>query len=60
MDHGKLPDPVAEVITFLLKRQDELEIQIKELGITSQIMKSNGLLTRKTEMEEIFSEGAGI
>ncbi|MDO5836992.1 MAG: serine O-acetyltransferase [Methanobacterium sp.] len=60
LDHGELPDPVAEVITLLLKRQDEMEDQIKELGITSTVMKANGLLTRKTEMEEIFSEGAGI
>lgn len=60
LDHGELPDPVAEVITLLLKRQDEMESQIKELGITSTVMKANGLLTQKTEMEEIFSEGAGI
>ena len=60
LDHGELPDPVAEVITLLLKRQDEMEAQIKELRITSQVMKANGILNRKTEMEEIFSEGAGI
>lgn len=60
LDHGKLPDPVAEVINLLLKRQNEMEEQIRQLGITSEIMKTNGLLTKKTEMEEIFSEGAGI
>lgn len=59
LDHGELPDPVAEVISLLLKRQDEMEKQIKELGISSEIMK-NGLLTKKSEMEEIFCEGAGI
>ncbi|MCK9150668.1 serine O-acetyltransferase [Methanobacterium alcaliphilum] len=60
LDHGKLPDPVAEVIDLILKRQNEMESQIKELGYTSKIMKNNGLLIKKTEMEEIFSEGAGI
>jgi len=60
LDHGKLPDPVAEVINLLLKRQDEMEAQIRQLGLTSEVMKTNGLLTRKSEMEEIFSEGAGI
>jgi serine O-acetyltransferase len=60
LDHGELPDPVAEVINLLLKRQDEMEAQIKELGLTSEVMKTNGLLKRKSEMEEIFCEGAGI
>jgi len=60
LDHGQLPDPVAEVITLLLKRQDEMERQIRDLGITSHVMKANGLMSKKSEMEEIFSEGAGI
>jgi len=60
LDHGQLPDPVAEVITILLKRQDEMEHQIRELGITSHVMKANGLINKKSEMEEIFYEGAGI
>ncbi|MDO9045489.1 MAG: serine O-acetyltransferase [Methanobacteriaceae archaeon] len=60
LDHGELPDPVAEVINLLLKRQDEMEAQIKELGLTSEVMKTNGLLKRKSEMEEIFCEGSGI
>lgn len=60
LEHGQLPDPVAEAINILLKRQDEMEQQIKELGITSHVMKTNGLLSKKTEVEEIFSEGAGI
>lgn len=60
LDHGELPDPIAEVIDLLLKRQDEMEAQIKELGLTSDVMKTNGLLKRKSEMEEIFCEGSGI
>jgi serine O-acetyltransferase len=59
LDHGKLPDPVAEVITLILQRQDELEEQIKELGFSADLIK-NEYLTKKTEIEEIFSEGAGI
>jgi serine O-acetyltransferase len=59
LDHGKLPDPVAEVITLILQRQDELEEQIKELGLSADMIK-NEYLTKKTEIEEIFSEGAGI
>jgi serine O-acetyltransferase len=60
LDHGELPDPVAEVINLLLKRQDEMEDQIEKLGITSEIMKKNGVLNKKSEMEDIFCEGAGI
>ena len=37
-----------------------MESQIKDLGITSTFMKANGLLTRKNEIEDIFSEGSGI
>lgn len=60
LEHGRLPDPVAEAITMILQRQDALERQIKELDITSHDMKTNDILNKKTEMEEIFSEGAGI
>ena len=31
LEHSKLPDPVAEVIDLLLKRQNEIEEQIEEL-----------------------------
>lgn len=53
LDHGELPDPVADVITLLLKRQDEMESQIKDLGITSTVIEANGLLTRKNEIKDI-------
>ncbi|HTX61151.1 MAG TPA: serine O-acetyltransferase [Methanobacterium sp.] len=60
LDHGKLPDPVAEAIRLILERQDDMERQIRELGISTDILKINGLMNKKTEMEEIFAEGAGI
>ena len=60
LDHGKLPDPVAEVINMILKRQDEMEAQIKQIGLTSDVIKTRGLINRKSEIEEIFSEGEGI
>ena len=60
LDHGQLPDPVAEIIRLLLQRQDELEKEIKDLGISTDIVKINGFLSKKSEIEEIFSEGAGI
>lgn len=60
LDHGTLPDPVAEAIRMILDRQDEMEKQIRELGISADILKMNGIMTKKSEMEEIFAEGAGI
>jgi serine O-acetyltransferase len=60
LDHGELPDPVAEVIKLILERQDEMENQIRALGISTSTIKMNELFEKKSEMEEIFSEGAGI
>lgn len=60
LDHGELPDPVAEVITLILQRQDEIEKQIKALGLSTTTIKMNELFNKKEEIEEIFSEGAGI
>ncbi len=60
LDHGELPDPVAESIKINLERQDELENQIRALGISTSTLKMNELFEKKSEIEEIFSEGAGI
>lgn len=60
LDHGELPDPVAEVIKIILERQDEMENQIRALGISTSTIKMNELFERKSEIEEIFAEGAGI
>jgi serine O-acetyltransferase len=59
LDHGQLPDPIAEVIKLILERQDEMENQIRALGL-STTTKPSELFKRKSEIEEIFSEGAGI
>jgi serine O-acetyltransferase len=55
-----LSDPVAEVIKLILQRQDELENEIEDIGISTDIVKINGFLTKKSEIEEIFAEGSGI
>ncbi len=67
LDHGELPDPVAEVINLILERQDELEKEMRALNISTDIIKNNGIITKKSEieqkeseLEEIFSEGSGI
>lgn len=60
LDHDKLPDPIADVIKLILERQDEMESQIRALGISTTTVNMNELFNRKSEIEEIFSEGAGI
>lgn len=60
LDHGELPDPIADVIRLILERQDEMESQIRALGISTTAVDMNELFNKKSEIEEIFSEGAGI
>ena len=44
LDHGQLPDPVAEVIKLILQRQDELEKEIKDQKISTDIAKVESFL----------------
>ncbi len=68
LEHGKLPDPIADAVRFVVKQQAELEERIKKLesleGITIEIDK---YFDKKREIiEELSStlgdyfEGAGI
>lgn len=52
LEHSKLPDPVAEVIDLLLKRQNEIEEQIEELD-RKQNLPINTLDT-EPNLENVF------
>ena len=61
LEHGKLPDPVAEAIRLVLKEQDYLKGRIKKLE------RASGIVADKDEFEETrrkieteFNDGAGI
>lgn len=61
LEHGKLPDPVAEAIRLVLKEQDYLEERVKKLE------RASGIVADKDEFEETrrkieaeFNDGAGI
>lgn len=61
LEHGKLPDPVAEAIRLVLKEQDKLEERLKKIETLS------GLLVPEDELKELrqevvreFSQGEGI
>ncbi|HAM39741.1 MAG: serine O-acetyltransferase [Elusimicrobia bacterium RIFOXYC2_FULL_34_12] len=69
LEHGKLPDPVAEAIKYMVKEQEKIEERIKKIesleGITTKI--DEYLEAKKKEIEEEFftseekfSQGSGI
>ncbi len=61
LEHGKLPDPVAEAIGLVLKEQDKLEERLSRLESSSGIVVSNNELAgKRKEIEREFSQGEGI
>jgi len=61
LEHGKLPDPLAEVIRLVLKEQDKLEERLRKLEETSGVMPSKDEFKyKRMEFEREFSEGGGI
>ncbi len=52
LDHNKLPDPVAEMIDLLLKRQVELESKIQELEGKEDLPKC--VMDSNPELEKVF------
>jgi serine O-acetyltransferase len=60
LEHGNLPDPVAEAIRFVLKEQDKLEERLKNLESVAGITAANDELQAKILPEAVFSQGGGI
>jgi len=61
LEHGRLPDPVAEAIRLVLKEQDKLEERLKRLESSSGItVFNNELAEKRKEIEREFSQGEGI
>ena len=60
LEHGNLPDPVAEAVRFVLREQDKLEERLRILESASGIASSEYLLLEKIMVEAIFSQGGGI
>ncbi|MBI4295892.1 MAG: serine O-acetyltransferase [Chloroflexi bacterium] len=61
LEHGQLPDPVAEAIGVVLREQDKLEERLKKLeslaGVTPQ---EDQLRESRMRFEHDFTEGGGI
>ena len=61
LEHGKLPDPVAEAIRLVLKEQDNLEDRLKKLEVACGLLTPQDELEEKRqEIEKDFVQGGGI
>ena len=61
LEHGKLPDPVAEALKLVLKDHRQLEERLKKLESLSGITVSlDDMQKQIEEMEKEFSQGGGI
>jgi len=61
LEHGRLPDPVAEAIRLVLREQDKLEERLRRLESSSGItVFNNELVQMRKEIEHEFSWGEGI
>lgn len=60
LEHGNLPDPVAEAVRFVLREQDKLEERLRILESASGIASPKDELLEKIMIEAVFSQGGGI
>jgi serine O-acetyltransferase len=61
LEHGRLPDPVAEAIRVVLREQDKLEERLQRVeSATGVTITNNGLKERREEITREFNQGGGI
>jgi serine O-acetyltransferase len=61
LDHGKLPDPVAEAIRLVLREQEKLVERLQGLeSLSGLVVSEDKLKDRRREMVKEFSQGGGI
>ena len=61
LDHGKLPDPVAEAIRLVLGEQEKLGERLNRLESSSGIVTpKEELAGRRVEIAKEFSQGGGV
>ncbi len=60
LEHGNLPDPVAETVRFMLREQVKIEERLRTLENARGIASPTDKSSEKTMVEAVFSQGGGI
>ena len=62
LEHGKLPDPVADAIKFVLTAQDRVDERLKRLesNVGLDQVDTREIKDKRKKIEQGFSNGAGI
>lgn len=61
LEHGKLPDPVAEAIRLVLREQDRIQERLKRLeGLTGVPVLAGEVDEERRRIDREFSQGGGI
>ena len=61
LEHGRLPDPVAEAIRLVLKDQHHLEERLKKLeNLSGLVVPQDDTDEERQEIEKEFAQGGGI
>jgi serine O-acetyltransferase len=60
LEHGNLPDPVAQAIGFVLRKQARLEERLRKLEDVTGIASLEEESQERLMIEAVFSQGGGI
>jgi len=61
LEHGELPDPVAEAIRLVLREQDKLEERLRRIENSSGVLAPGDELgEERLKVRQVFSLGEGI
>ena len=61
LEHGKLPDPVAEAVRLILREQEKLGERLRKLeSLSGLVISDDELEDRRRELVRDFSQGGGI
>lgn len=60
LEHGALPDPVAEAIRFVLREQDKIDERVRALETAGGVTFFRDESEEKVVIQAVFSQGGGI
>ena len=61
LEHGKLPDPVAEAIRLVLMEQERLGERLKRLeSLSGRLVPEGEMRDRRRKIVREFSQGGGV